>query len=84
MKRRVKAALGVALILGLMAFGPATALATISDSGNAAEVQYPDVSDDPSVDRSLPVTGYVAIPLLVTGAVLLAAGGVMHVRSRRR
>ena len=37
----------------------------------------------PVQDEGLPVTGLVVIPLLVTGAILLLVGGVMHVRTRR-
>jgi LPXTG-motif cell wall-anchored protein len=82
---KMRFAIGLVLAIGLMASGPVTALAQISDSDNAAQVQYPDITtrEDPPADDDLPVTGFVAIPLLVTGAVLLAVGGVMHVRTRR-
>lgn len=82
---RTRIAIGLVLVFGLVASGPATAVAQISDSDNAAQVQYPDIQtrEDPPADSDLPVTGFVAIPLLVTGAVLLAAGGVMHFRTRR-
>ena len=83
-------ATGLVLAFGLLFSGPATALAQISDSDKAAEVQYPDIATreqapEPQVeseDSGLPVTGFVAIPLLVTGAGLLLVGGVMHVRTR--
>ena len=39
---------------------------------------------EPAAESGLPVTGFVAIPLLVTGALLLVTGGVMHVRTRDR
>jgi len=82
----MRIAIGIALVIAVMATGPVTAGAQISDSDNAAQVQYPDITprEDPPADDDLPVTGFVAIPLLVTGAVLLAVGGVMHVRTRRR
>ena len=38
----------------------------------------------PADDDGLPITGFVAIPLLITGALLLVTGGVMHVRTRDR
>jgi len=83
---RTRIVIGLVLVLGLMVSGPATAVAQLSDSDNAAQVQYPDITprEDPAADEDLPVTGFVALPLLLTGAVLLAAGGVMHVRTRRR
>jgi hypothetical protein len=83
---RMRIAVGLILIISLMAIGTATAGAQISDQDNAAAVQYPDIQtreESPS-EENLPFTGFVAIPLLVTGAVLLAAGGVMHVRTRQR
>ena len=83
---RMRIAIGFVLAFALMATGPVTAGAQISDSDNAAAVQYPDIQtrEEAPADEDLPVTGFVAIPLLVTGAVLLATGGVMHVRTRRR
>ena len=84
---RMRIAVGLILIISLMAIGTATAGAQISDQDNAAAVQYPDIQtreESPSDEGNLPFTGFVAIPLLVTGAVLLAAGGVMHVRTRQR
>ena len=84
---RMRIAIGFALVIGLMAMGPVTAGAQISDSDNAAAVQYPDIQtreESPSEGNSLPFTGFVAIPLLLTGAVLLVSGGVMHVRTRQR
>lgn len=79
---------------------PVPAGAQISDSGNAAQVQYPDQpvrepdpapaaaapapAPAPVEDSGLPMTGFVAIPLLITGALLLLTGGVMHVRTRDR
>ena len=83
----MRIAIGIALVIALMAIAPVTAGAQISDSDNAAAVQYPDIQtreEAPSEENDLPFTGFVAIPLLVTGAVLLAAGGVMHVRTRQR
>lgn len=82
---RMRIATGLALVIALMAIGPVTAGAQISDSDNAAAVQYPDIQtrEEAPEENALPVTGFVAIPLLVTGAVLLATGGVMHVRTRR-
>jgi LPXTG-motif cell wall-anchored protein len=35
-------------------------------------------------DGGLPMTGFVAVPLLLVGALLLVTGGVMHVRTRDR
>jgi hypothetical protein len=84
---RMRIAVGLVLIIGTMATTPVTAGAQISDSDNAAAVQYPDIQtreESPSEENNLPFTGFVAIPLLVTGAVLLASGGVMHVRTRQR
>lgn len=82
MKRRL--AITLVLVLGLVPVAPATSFATLSDSGNAAEVQYPDVPEErESGNAGLPVTGYVAIPILAVGAVLLLVGGVMRVRTRR-
>jgi hypothetical protein len=82
----MRIAVGLILII-VMAIGPSTAGAQISDQDNAAAVQYPDIQtreEAPSEGDALPFTGFVAIPLLVTGAVLLGAGGVMHVRTRQR
>ena len=82
---RMRIAIGLALVIALMAIGPVAAGAQISDSDNAAAVQYPDIQtrEEAPEENDLPVTGFVAIPLLVTGAVLLVTGGVMHVRTRR-
>jgi len=84
-RMRMRIAIGLALVVALMAIGPVAAGAQISDSDNAAAVQYPDIQtrEEAPEENDLPVTGFVAIPLLVTGAVLLVAGGVMHVRTRR-
>ena len=81
---RMRIAIGLVLALGILSSVPAASMAQISDSGQAAEVQYPDIStrEEPAEDSDLPVTGFVAIPLLITGAALLVAGGVMHVRTR--
>ena len=84
---RMRIAVGLVLVIGMMATSSVTAGAQISDSDNAAAVQYPDIQtreESPSEENSLPFTGLVAIPLLVTGAVLLVSGGVMHVRTRQR
>ena len=83
---RMRIAVGLILIISLMAIGTATAGAQISDQDNAAAVQYPDIQtrEETPSENDLPFTGFVAIPLLVTGAVLLGAGGVMHVRTRQR
>jgi LPXTG-motif cell wall-anchored protein len=83
---RMRIATALVLALGLLGTGPVAALAQISDSGQAAEVQYPDIDtrEEAAEDTNdLPVTGFVAIPLVVTGLALLLAGGVMHVRTRR-
>ena len=82
---RMRIGIGLVLVIALMAVGPAPAGAQISDSDNAAAVQYPDIQtrEETPATSGLPVTGFVASPLLVTGAVLLATGGVMHVRTRR-
>jgi hypothetical protein len=82
----MRIAVGLILIISLMAIGTATAGAQISDQENAAAVQYPDIQtrEETPEENDLPFTGFVAIPLLVTGAVLLGAGGVMHVRTRQR
>jgi hypothetical protein len=83
---RMRIAIGLVLVIGMMAIGPVTAGAQISDSDNAAAVQYPDIQtrEETPSENDLPFTGFVAIPLLVTGAVLLATGGVMHARTRQR
>jgi LPXTG-motif cell wall-anchored protein len=86
---RTRFAIGLILAVSLMAVGPVTAGAQISDAGQAAQVQYPDIPPpedppEPAEEAGLPVTGFVAIPLLITGAVLLLTGGVLHVRTRRR
>ena len=104
---RTRIAIGVVLALGVATAMPVLAGAQISDSGSAAQVQYPDLptketeetleepapapratvaapAPEPAVDDDLPVTGFVAIPLVITGVVLLLAGGVMHVRTRGR
>ena len=89
---KIRTAIALVLALGVLAAGPGTALAQLSDSGQAAQVQYPDLSpsvsmaaplEDPPADDDLPVTGFVALPLLIVGAVMLAVGGVMHVRTRQ-
>jgi hypothetical protein len=83
---RMRIAIGFVLVIVLMAITPVTAGAQISDSDNAAAVQYPDIQprEEAPEESSLPVTGFVAIPLLLTGAVLLVSGGVMHARTRQR
>ena len=83
---RMRIAIGLALVIALMVISPVTAGAQISDSDNAAAVQYPDIQtrEEAPEESDLPVTGFVAIPLLVTGAVLLVSGGLMHVRTRQR
>jgi len=83
---RMRIAIGLMMVVALMAIGPVTAGAQISDSDNAAAVQYPDIEtrEEAPADEDLPVTGFVVIPLLVAGAVLLVTGGVMHVRTRQR
>jgi len=83
---RMRNAIGLMMVVALMAIGPVTAGAQISDSDNAAAVQYPDIEtrEEAPADEDLPVTGFVVIPLLVMGAVLLVTGGVMHVRTRQR
>ena len=83
---RMRIAIGFVLVIVLMSIAPVTAGAQISDSDNAAAVQYPDIQtrEEAPEESSLPVTGFVAIPLLLTGAVLLVSGGVMHVRTRQR
>lgn len=92
---RTRIAIGLLLALSLTAILPVTAGAQISDSGSAAQVQYPDVTPTPPpptpvqtaqappAESGLPVTGFVVLPLLLTGALLLVTGGVMHVRTRR-
>ncbi len=83
---RMRIAVGLVLVIGMMATTPVTAGAQISDSDNAAAVQYPDMQtrEENSEEDTLPFTGFVALPLLVTGVVLLAAGGVMQHRARQR
>ena len=83
---RMRNAIGLVLVICLMATAPVPAGAQISDSDNAAAVQYPDIQtrEETPEESSLPVTGFVAIPLLLTGAVLLVSGGVMHARTRQR
>ena len=83
---RMRIAVGFVLVIVLMSIAPVTAGAQISDSDNAAAVQYPDIQtrEEAPEESSLPVTGFVAIPLLLTGAVLLVSGGVMHARTRER
>jgi LPXTG-motif cell wall-anchored protein len=82
----MRIAIGLVVVIALMATGPVTAGAQISDSDNAAAVQYPDIEarEEAPADEDLPVTGFVVIPLLVMGAALLVTGGVMHVRTRQR
>ena len=81
---RMRIAIGLILVIGMMATGPVTAGAQISDSDNAAAVQYPELQtrEEAPADEDLPVTGFVVIPLLAIGAALLVTGGVMHVRTR--
>ena len=83
---RMRIAIGFVLVIVAMSIAPITAGAQISDSDNAAAVQYPDIQtrEEAPEESSLPVTGFVAIPLLLTGAVLLVSGGVMHRRTRER
>lgn len=90
--------IAMCLVAGVVTALPAPAAAQLSDTRNAAEAQYPDIptreepapraaapapAAAPAADEGLPVTGLVVIPLLVTGAILLVVGGVMHVRTRR-
>ena len=105
MKPRIAVAL--VLAMGLLTSGTGATLAVISESGSAAQVQYPDLKPkdriDPGVLGSepggggsavqeeqqvassgggeLPFTGFIAIPLLVVGAVFLVAGGVLRSRA---
>ena len=83
---RMRIAIGLMLVIGMMAMGPVSAGAQISDSDNAAAVQYPDIEtrEEAPADEDLPVTGFVVVPLLAIGAALLVTGGVMHVRTRER
>ena len=83
---RMRIAIGFVLVIVLMSLAPVTAGAQLSDSDNAAAVQYPDIQtrEEAPEESSLPVTGFVAIPLLLAGAVLLVSGGVMHRRTRER
>ena len=83
---RMRIAVGFVLVIVLMSIAPVTAGAQISDSDNAAAVQYPDIQtrEESPEESSLPVTGFVAIPLLLIGAGLLVSGGVMHRRTRER
>src|SRR5687768_5881881 len=96
MKPRI--AVAFVLAIGLLTSGTGATLAVISESGSAAQVQYPDLkpkesikpdvlgSDEPSAGSSsiqeekqvasggggeLPFTGFLAIPLLIAGVVLL-------------
>ena len=109
MKPRI--AVAFVLAIGLLTSGTGATLAVISESGSAAQVQYPDLkpkdttrpnvlgNDEPTASGStsiqeeqqvassgggeLPFTGFLAIPLLIAGVVLLVAGGVMRSRSGR-
>lgn len=83
---RMRIAIGLVLLIALMAVGPVTAGAQISDQDNAAAVQYPDIEtrEEAPEDDELPVTGFVVVPLLAIGGILLVTGGVMHVRTRQR
>ena len=92
--------IAISLVAGVALLGavPVPAVAQMSDTENAAEAQYPDMptrdpepapaaqapAPAPADDGGLPVTGLVAIPLLITGLVLLLTGGVMHIRTRDR
>ena len=82
---RMRISIGLVLV-ALLGVGPVTAGAQISDSDNAAAVQYPDIQTREEIpeDEDLPVTGFVVVPLLAIGAALLVTGGVMHVRTRQR
>jgi hypothetical protein len=111
MKPRI--AVAFVLAIGLLTSGTGATLAVISESGSAAQVQYPDLkpqdtakpdtlgsSDAPAPSASaatlqeedqvassgggeLPFTGFLAIPLLIVGALLLVAGGFMRSRTGR-
>lgn len=101
---RTRIAISLVVGVGVITSLPVTAAAQLSDSGNAAQVQYPDMptrEPEPEApaeapapapapapaaaeESDLPMTGFVAIPLLITGALLLLTGGVMHVRTRDR
>ena len=97
---RMRIAICLVVGVSTTCFLPVPAGAQISDTRNASEAQYPDVpkrqadpvpsakapaaAETPTDDGGLPFTGFVAIPLLVTGVALLLAGGVMHVRTRDR
>jgi hypothetical protein len=82
---RMRIAIGFVLVIVVMSIVPITAGAQISDSNRAAAVQYPDIQtrEETPEESGLPVTGFVAIPLLLIGAGLLVSGGVMHARTRQ-
>jgi hypothetical protein len=114
MKPRI--AVAFVLAIGLLTSGTGATLAVISESGSAAQVQYPDLTpkdtakpdvlgnDQPSASAptasgaslqeedqvassgggELPFTGFLAIPLLIVGALCLVAGGFMRSRTRER
>jgi hypothetical protein len=109
MKPRI--AVAFVLAIGLLTSGTGATLAVISESGSAAQVQYPELtpkdtakpdvlgSDQPTASGAalqeedqvassgggeLPFTGFLAIPLLIVGALCLVAGGFMRSRTRER
>src|SRR5215212_4066331 len=109
MKPRI--AVAFVLAVGLLTSGTGATLAVISESGSAAQVQYPDLkpkdtakpdvigSNQPTATGAtlqeedqvassgggeLPFTGFLAIPLLIVGALCLVAGGFMRSRTRER
>jgi len=75
--------LALALIAGLLAFGPGTASAVTGLSGDrsASEAQY-----DPAgrTAQSLPFTGLWVVPLLIGGVALTVSGGLLRSRFRER
>ena len=106
MKPRI--AVAFVLSIGLLSAGTGATLSVICESGNAAQVQYPDRetkqttqpdvlgSEQPNATGAnvqeenqvasggggeLPFTGFLAIPLLIVGVVLLVAGGFMRSRT---
>jgi len=76
----------LALGLAFIRADAGLAVSGVSSDGSAACVQYPQRCEDPfrESQNELPFTGAASLLILGLGAVLLASGAVLRLRSRER